>query len=507
MVGAFWAWFKRLDDGAMPAIESAKLSRGWARALVAMGVLLYLGALSSKWFPCRDGAAYLLIGRNLAEGRGWVMNGTPAQWYSPGLPIFWSLVTRTWGEQYLVSSVFQVSMALLSCLAVWLAARRMGGERLAALVALTLLFSHNVMRNTVVAQTDLAFLALFSWTVAGLRLCLDGKKWGLALAAASLSAGLFFRMPGCLAAPWLALGFVLEGARLRPAWRWGSLAVMVAAPAAVVAWYWSVRNDGGSGGYVRMASFLADLGPWDLLGRFGKSAALTPQGLLRLLLDMSLPGLLFLPCAALAALGVLHEARAGRHMMPLVCAGHVVSMNLVMGISGPSRRYLLPILPWMIYFTFLGLAMVAERLAARWERLTPRRVILGAAALLILVGAARSMEDLVRIHRSEGPWVEEAHWPAVHDLCVWLRQNTAERDTVLARESVVIAYWTRRPAIELSSQVASGPQAVVDAIEKHHPRYVAVHSEEADPAALGAALAGRYIQAAQVGPYAVFRGL
>ena len=76
-----------LDDVA------ARLART-RRVITAVIVVWFALAVSPSWLPTPDSALYLMLGRSLAQGHGYALDGQPHAYVPPGYPLFLAALLR-----------------------------------------------------------------------------------------------------------------------------------------------------------------------------------------------------------------------------------------------------------------------------------------------------------------------------------------------------------------------------------------------------------------------------
>jgi hypothetical protein len=213
------------------------------RPMLAVLVVLLAGLLGSAirpvWTIDPDASQYLSLGRALAAGEGYALDGVPHTKYPPGLPLLMGGLVAVGGpEAYGLFHAALVAALLAAVLLSHALVRRLGYPPPVALaVAVGVGLSQTLFDLSIVyLRTEVLFLALSlgallaSWRA----LSADGRWPALLLAAALILAATSVRLAGVtlLAVPGLILlrRGVASGARLR------ALLLILVGLAAVLAW-------------------------------------------------------------------------------------------------------------------------------------------------------------------------------------------------------------------------------------------------------------------------------
>src|SRR5580698_10987842 len=98
-----------LDDVA------ARLDRTKRYAVAAI-VIWFALAISPAWLPTPDSALYLMLGRSVAQGHGYALDGHPHAYVPPGFPYMLAALERAGLGSMLC---LNVAMGLIGLLSVW----------------------------------------------------------------------------------------------------------------------------------------------------------------------------------------------------------------------------------------------------------------------------------------------------------------------------------------------------------------------------------------------------
>lgn len=233
--------------------------------ILALALGLRLGfILLATGAPLNDAGYYFAAARDLAAGKGYLLEGRPTAYWPVGYPFFLSLVFRLFGPHLLAARIIQ---ALASCGLAALAfvlVRRVHGTRAGRLAALILAlmpsqiaFPYLLYGETIFAVLSLAGIILLAgdggWKRAGAGLCFGAACYirpealFFPLLALTAQRGLSgrvrgvrllvqFLIIGAATAPWAA-----RNTRLfqRPVWLSTNLGINL----------WMGNHDGATGGY------------------------------------------------------------------------------------------------------------------------------------------------------------------------------------------------------------------------------------------------------------------
>src|SRR5215207_5650677 len=95
----------------------------WRHWIFVAIAVLYLAGFTGKWRVAPDSGLYMSLGRNLAEGRGFVYHGETHTRYEPGLPLVIAGSIRLFGhDRYGPLLVFILACSLTT---IWLTYRLM----------------------------------------------------------------------------------------------------------------------------------------------------------------------------------------------------------------------------------------------------------------------------------------------------------------------------------------------------------------------------------------------
>jgi hypothetical protein len=130
--------------------------RRWLFAGIA---LLYAAGFTGRWRVAPDNALYMELGRNLAEGKGFIYHGVRHNWYEPGLPYVIGLVFRLFGaDSYAPITLFILACGALSLALVYRLFRLHAGRPTAVVMTVLLAIAETFYRYSYQIVTDTPFM-------------------------------------------------------------------------------------------------------------------------------------------------------------------------------------------------------------------------------------------------------------------------------------------------------------------------------------------------------------
>ena len=431
-------------------------------AILALAVLLYLAALNSHWRVSRDSALYLCLGRNLAEGRGYVFNGSPHRLALPGFPLMIAGVMRATGSScgpndFLALNALMALMAAATIATGWLLLRELRAPRPVLLsVLLMLVLNYQIYKHATLALTETPFtlVALLALWASLRMLRSEGIAfWGW-LALVTFLSGLATALrplgPTLILAALIAL-WVSPATRRR----WGrnllataAVVFVLAAPAAV--WMfrdWKARSTGGLS-YLDAALTLHGGSPlrmlgW-LLGRLPRLLTFSWVTVCGVKLAWWAGALL----AAPVLLGVARMLRQGEWLLPVF---GVVYVGAVCYGSTVGSRYLVPVALPLCYATVLGARDLAVWLTAKGA-LSPsaRKTLLATCLACVCVANGLHMAQIVVENRSPRFYetVRDGRWSRWLKACDWLKAH-APGERVASYEYRLVHWLAGNPVMDL----------------------------------------------------------
>jgi len=438
---------------------------------------LYLAAVNDHWAVKSDSALYLGLGRSLAEGRGMMFNGRAEWGIPPVVPLLVAGCRLLVGAHDWLPNLCMTGFGLGVVVFSYLAVRHLAADLPGSLrdtVALGSLLvvgtSARLFIDSARIMTDVP-CALF--VVVGLYAFLRARSghWAWYLAGAGvLVLGILTRIP----AVFFFAGYVVAAAGT--AWqrhRKGSLLALTGGVLAVAglfllwAFLWRARAGPEAIDYLDTRYFdqlnILRLERW---GEILSGALRLPDAVTSTVVYQKLSWFGLVPLA-LMAVGLWRAARVGQWVVvfPVVL---YVGFLMVWGAPGAvASRYLLLVMPMLVYLLLVGLATAgppvrkalaraARRLRRSGRRGTGRRVAASAGrvaavyAVSIAVGLAMAI-SLPKVGR-EVYWMRHPRFYEVFDGGRWhdyramadylRRRADPSADRCLTPKPTVVHYWS-----------------------------------------------------------------
>jgi 4-amino-4-deoxy-L-arabinose transferase-like glycosyltransferase len=139
-------------------------------AIVFIGLVLRLAAI--VWFTppmFSDDIEYVALGRSLANGEGYLLDGQPTAHRPPGYPLFLAASFKIFGDSFVPVRIAQVLAGMISCVLVFVLARKFFSERVGLFAAgICAVFPEHVLYVSFLMTETLfaALLLLFLWLCA-----------------------------------------------------------------------------------------------------------------------------------------------------------------------------------------------------------------------------------------------------------------------------------------------------------------------------------------------------
>ena len=448
------------------APSASRVSAALARLgtwLPWLGIFLY-GAwglafwVRHAWRQEWDSALYLLLGRSLAVGDGYLYLGRPFFLRPPGLPwlLSWTLQDGHYDLELLNRLVLVSAVAVLA--ATYLLLRPTLGRSLAALVAALVGTSPLFVRHLNWIVADLPFLALLLTSFYLFERATDRATrfvaWSLA-GACVLAGAIYLRTVGIVALPAL----LLLGARRPGTWAKARGALPVAAVLLLCApWFLYARRAAAAAPVPseQLLVFTYSCALFHVDPGDPNSARLSIGDWLARALDngtelvrvvaRSVSGSSSVTAQvvvlALVGLGMAVAARAGPSLLGAFSAAYLL---LVLVYFTFDVRLLVPLIPGLcLYLTFAIRAVVRASARALHRALPDRAIVVG----LGVVVAAASLSQLSWALHPEadrlGPVPVGQVWEDQRLIAAWLAEHTPAEAKILVNEAPVLALLSSR---------------------------------------------------------------
>ncbi len=386
-------------------LEGRSVPRRGALIVLAVVVLLYATGIHGRWWPSLDSASYLVLGRSIAAGEGYVFNGRPDNTFPPGLPMLLAGVHRLVGENYWIFNTLIVLSALGALGLMYACLKRMTDPASALLITAMTALAYRFFLNASRILTDIP-MALLVWLAIYACMRLGRGRWAWLLAIPLLSvATVLFRAAGLLVMGALAVGLLLD-ARLFGSWRRrlaGAFAAAVPAMATILVLYALATHM--SDEQPRYESFVeqtAGAGEGmveSYLGQFMEALSYWPVSMGDLMTAQSFRAYGWV-LIALWLVGLATSIVRREGFWPAMCVLYPAGLLMVTWVENALRsRFLIVIQPLILLGVLQGLAAVCILIARRF-RADPqnagRRLVNTTVAILAIVTVGTNVPRLAR---------------------------------------------------------------------------------------------------------------
>ena len=472
------AYVERLRESA----ESPKGVRGVALGLAVVTFLLGAWTFDAKLSLSGDNTEFITLARSLAQGTGLTHINTatpaPATKYPPGFPLILAPMELwapgSWMEmKWVVLVMFTASVPLFF----YLMRTSLGTlpSLFASAICLTIPllqdYAHQVMSEVPYLAFSIAALVLLQRSTE--RPSLHGNRWLLAAFVCTMAA-YYIRTVGIVLIAAAVLYFLLRGERKKG---------LVFLGAALLAWLpWTLRNRavGAGGVYLQQLFQVNPYFPDQGLLGFGGFIDRVLQNTVTYYLQI-LPSLgsypepyngaarLLPPLSAAVAISMIyagvHAYRSRRDLLLFIYT--VLFLGTVVLWYWSGDRFLVPILPLLLYFTVRAgsdLLNFATRLGLH----TPIPLVAATALLLtVLSNNAIGMQKLAE--RARGDYYP--NWGNYYRAGIWLRENTPEPSIVACRKGYWMYVVSGRPCVLYAFD---DPERVIAGLEQNGVDFVIV---------------------------------
>ena len=459
---------------------------------------LYAARVGPHWKIGRDSALYVGLAQSLAEGHGFRFLDMPYDRMPFGLPVMLSMVWRALGPDWLAMNALMAVLALVTLWLVYRSVREIAGPWWGLIVVVLTGLSYRMVQFAGQLMSDMP--AMFGFWLGFYflqRLTLrPADPWIHAPAAGlGLAVGTAFRFSVPFVAPAFALGPWLRRRADGPGFgKRALLSALVVLPMAVMLWVWlhrpvEVRPGEASTSYwtpmAASTTARVALSQWPksllLLDAVLESVTTLNTGAERLLTPghsfsardpgrVTLLGVMLLWLGA----GAWQVTRKDRGLSVLTFLCHGVGVTAF--AHEPIPRYLLPVLPLLLWFAAEGLqaawrgvrrlpAMPAD--AAAFPLSAPVLVVL---VLLSAPSTARVLHEIRLTHTADFyAAYDRGHWKPYVEVAGWLKANATREARVLSPEDSVVTFLSQRPLLPLGEQPRPGDFLVLEPRQPRQP--------------------------------------
>jgi hypothetical protein len=449
------------------------------RRLFLCGVLiLYLLGFNGQWRVERDSALYLATGRNLAEGRGYTFQGAHQRLAFPGLPLLFAGNFKLFGERAVLADL--IAMLAMGFLALALVYRLFlihAGRATAVLITVGVAGSRLFYRYCFELLSDLPFLLGVMAFFAGYEAIFHRREsagsggsdsappnaptfdWFLMVAGFGLAVAMRPAMWALVLAVVLTAGWSIIAARSRkialrrhlPV----GLAVLIAAGV-----FLSIdpRHGGGTAipeyeDTLFQATFSNARHTWhELIFQNIPEMCGSNSALVKAFFGCPiLPGVNTVCSIALILLSfALLRYRVIWGLWALLTLGMLLFFK-------PLDRYMLPVIPFLVYAWWRFLLWLHRTAPARWAD--------GLFLVLLGLGIGTNMARLGQmvVEQRRIPFLRHYHdgrYVSAYEVAALIQSHTKEQDWILVgpMEGRVIAFLAHRNTVKPKQELAGDPR-------------------------------------------------
>lgn len=446
--------------------------------LLSLGVLVlslisYDAYVVGQW---TDDALYIMLARSLADGGGlWETYWAVPRPHCLAPPIYpLTLVPLQWLAPHnlflhkLFSTIYLIA-------ALWLLRpllKQNGRPRWALSILALMALSPEWLGAGVRIMTD-AFYVLFA---SAALLALSSYRNREVQAANLWPASVLIAFAPLVRSVGLTLVLAAVGALALARRYRDALAVLI--PSLFVSAMWALRNRSVGCGTLAPTTYFSSPRLWLDTLRSARQYAFVelPQTLVPALgMSVDAPwarhllgpllGLGSLALLGVVLVGYASRLRAGRYLLELYTAGYGAVLALF-GADCISKRYLVPILPFLWIYVFAGIEALL-RVARPWVHRIPHRLqhlaLLGIAVLLLVQFAYYDTRPLFDPVRNDIPDVRVG--------ATWIRDRAQPDAIVMVSEARSAAFWSQRKVVRYPGGT---DRDLEEAMRRHGVDYVLV---------------------------------
>jgi hypothetical protein len=429
-----------------------------ARLLPWLAIVLYTIVGLTCWVDDRwhlewDSATYLLTGKSLAAGEGYVYLGQPFFLRPPGFAWILSLLVRDGVYDFLVLNRLVMLWAGATVAAIYAVLRGPYGRWTALAVALLSGTCPLFVADINWVMSDFPFAALFFLSVALLDRAGErgGRWWAWALGGSvALAASIYMRSAGILVLPAMVL---LGIGRDRGVERWRAMAPVVLVVLLVLPWGLYARSAASDATTPseQLLNFdyttsVFHVDPGDpgspLVSASGWIERVRDNGG-RLARDVAATCVWFGgPLAQLLTAAVLlcGFVLAVRRRPTLLDGFAVVYALVIVTYFTYDLRLLMPLVPMIYLYAFLAISASARSLGRRLAMRRPVGVACASAFVILFIANAARLPAFLRPERiAVGKITQGQYWDDTRAIAEWISEHTTEDAVILGYEAPVLS--------------------------------------------------------------------
>jgi hypothetical protein len=416
-------------------------------------VVLYLAAFNGRWRVSPDSSLYMSLGRNLAEGAGYTYQGEHHRWFEPGLPRVIALSYRLFGEdRYAPILAFILACSLASLMLTYALMKRHAGRPTAVLVVVALAVCETYLRYGFQVVTDTPFLFAVLLYLYGYELLVGNNFSGNDARRAKVVGWLIIPAATLMMVSFRPTTLTFVGAvGVACAWhvmrgpkRWRHVAIGLLTLAAFYSFRFVDPRRGHAGESVvreqRLKTLMTTQRAYAVRHVFHDSIPdffdkVFPQAVFAT--DVA-PGVDTAISVALIAAGVSLLRR--RVLWGMWCGATFFQCMTWL----PRERYLLPILPLLLYGMWRGAVWLSSR-----PKLSPRASRIVLAVLMIVYFVPNLLLEGHFLIQQRYAGIDSSRNGDPDDMPVVnmgreIAQHVGDRDIVLATDHRELSYFSRR---------------------------------------------------------------
>lgn len=436
--------------------------------------------LNSEFYYTSDAAKYILLGRSIAQGKGyssiWEISPLPHVKYSPLLPLLVSPFHSLSHASVLSIKIFIKVLSICSVLSIffYLIYRKTGVLAAGVITAIHIIpfsfFLYSEGPNPAHLYTFISFLALWRMEVflaTRDRIVMNGIVASLlcALCFFSKGNGIALIIAGCAA-------LFLKRNTNPTEHRKRVMVFLMIAVIPLLLWFarsYTIGSARSGYGFSYTAELLIEdirmpleeirVGASGLFGRmfdnllvYLDGSVISSDNLVRRLVWPSVWRVLHVVVAYLWGVGIWRSFKRDSHVVALYC---VFYLGILLMWPWQGQRMYLPIRPLVVYFTCLGmlhylsaLKQMSSRWGLQWDRIAHENQwrlirITCCVLLLFVVGFScyRNIREIKRAYSHKSP-----EYIDFIEASEWIQENTAASATFSSSIAPACSLYARRPA-------------------------------------------------------------
>ena len=428
------------------------------RRIVFLAIVgIYLLSFNGQWRVERDSALYLTIGRNLAEGQGYTYHGVPHHLAFPGLPLLFAATFKLFPNGNVLPALVLMLLMGFATLGLMYRLFLLHTDRpTAVMLTFGLAITRLFYRYCFELLSDLPFLLGVLAFLVGYESIFfrrrDGAAartrwfdWVFLILGLAIAVAMRPTMWVLLAAIVLAVLWDLIRSLSRGSMRWAPvlLAATVVLAAALFIHYDTRRGNGVRPQYEEYFLNIRLSHPAEVIhDMLHTSIPELCQGVLaKSLFGVTIP--YFNPFAAIVVIGLCVWLLRFRMLWGLWA---LATIGMLLAFK-PLDRYLLPIVPLLVFAWWQLLLLINRRLPEKWAD--------GVFLTLLIAGAVMNLGRVGEMVREQRmlPFLahfREGRYVSMNDVGKVVRTNVPRRGWLLVEPKVarIMTYVSHRNAVE-----------------------------------------------------------